>query len=82
MGKLSGKVALVTGAGRGLGRHYALHLAGLGADVVVNDIDLGCASEFDETLTAETVMAECEALGVSAIGVEADVTKRSEVDGI
>ena len=37
--KLAGKVALVTGAARGLGRAYALHLARLGADVVVNDIN-------------------------------------------
>ena len=80
MGKLSGKVAVITGAGRGLGRAYALHLASLGADIVVNDIDLACAREFEEELSAETVMGECEALGVRAIGVEADVTKRPEVD--
>ncbi len=80
MGKLTGKVAVITGAGRGLGRAYALHLAGLGADIVINDIDLRCAVEFGEDLTAETVMAECEALGVRAIGVEADVTQRAEVD--
>lgn len=80
MGKLTGKSAVITGAGRGLGRAYALHLAALGANIVVNDIDLACAREFDEKLSAETVMAECEALGVRAIGVEADVTQRSEVD--
>lgn len=80
MGKLSGKAAVITGAGRGLGRAYALHLASLGADIVVNDIDLACAREFDEELSADTVMAECEALGVQAIGVEADVTQRAEVD--
>lgn len=80
MGKLTGKVAVITGAGRGLGRAYALRLAGLGADIVVNDVDLRCAVEFDEELTAESVMAECEAKGVRAIGVQADVTQRSEVD--
>jgi NAD(P)-dependent dehydrogenase (short-subunit alcohol dehydrogenase family) len=80
MGKLTGKVALVTGAGRGLGRAYALRLAGLGANVVVNDIDLDCAAEFGEELTAGSVMAECEALGVKAIGIQADVTSRIEVD--
>jgi len=80
MGKLTGKVAVITGAGRGLGRAYALHLAGLGADIVINDIDLACSREFDELLTAETVMEECEARGVRAIGVEADVTLRPEVD--
>ena len=80
MGKLSGKVAIVTGAGRGLGRAYALRLADLGANVVVNDVDLNCSAEFEESLTAESVMAECEMRGVRAIGVEADVTVRSDVD--
>ena len=46
--KLAGKVALVTGAGRGLGRAYALHLAALGADVVINDVNLNSAQEFNE----------------------------------
>lgn len=80
MGKLTGKVALVTGAGRGLGRAYALRLAALGADIIINDIDLDSAREFDETLSAESVMAECEALGVQALGIAADVTKREEVN--
>ena len=79
-GKLTGKVALVTGAGRGLGRAYALRLAALGADIVINDIDLESAQEFDETLSAATVMAECEALGVRALGVTADITARKEVE--
>ena len=51
------------GAGRGLGRAYALRLAAPGADIVINDIDLASAQEFDETLSAVTVMEECKALG-------------------
>jgi len=80
--KLAGKTALVTGAGRGLGRAYALHLANLGANIVVNDLKLDSWREFDEALTAESVVAECEALGVRAIGIEADVTVRAEVDSM
>ena len=39
MGLLDGKTAVITGAGRGIGREHALHLASEGAAVVVNDID-------------------------------------------
>jgi NAD(P)-dependent dehydrogenase (short-subunit alcohol dehydrogenase family) len=80
--KLLGKVAVVTGAGRGLGRAYALHLASLGADVVVNDINLQSAQEFDEKLNAPTVMAEIEALGRRALGFELDVTQKDAVEGM
>ncbi len=80
MGKLTGKTAFITGAGRGLGRAYALRLASLGADIVINDIALDSAREFDEELSAATVMAECEALGVRALGVAGDVTVRAEVE--
>ncbi len=80
MSKLSGKVAVVTGGARGLGRAYALHLAGLGADVVVNDIRLDAHKEFDEEIQGDTVVDEVKALGVRALGVEADVTQREQVD--
>lgn len=78
--KLKGKVALVTGGGRGLGRAYVLHLAKLGADVVVNDINLASAETYDESLTAGTVMDEVTALGQRTMGVEADVTDKGAVD--
>lgn len=80
--KLAGKVALVTGGARGLGRAYVLRLAQLGADVVINDIDLRAAQEYDEALTAETVMAEVEAMGRRALGIEADVTDKKAVDAM
>ena len=72
-GQLSGKVAIVTGAARGIGRAYALRLAALGADVVIADLNLQGAAKVGEVLTAETVTAEIEALGRRSIGVEADL---------
>ncbi|MFF4129808.1 SDR family oxidoreductase [Microbispora rosea] len=49
---LSGKVAVVTGAGRGLGRAYAEALAAAGAAVVVNDVDVDAAAQVVEAITA------------------------------
>ncbi len=80
--KLKGKVALVTGGARGLGRAYVLHLARLGADVVINDVDLNAAAEYNETLDAATVMEEVAALGSRALGVQADVTDKDAVDAM
>ena len=80
--KLEGKVAVITGAGRGLGRAYALRLARLGADIVVNDIDLHSHRQFNEQLSADSVVGEVEALQRRAIGVECDVTSRADVDAM
>lgn len=80
--KLDGKVALVTGAGRGLGRSYALRLARLGADVVINDIDLYSYRKFNEELTADTVVDEVRNLKRRSLGIECDAANRKEVDGM
>ncbi len=79
---LAGKVALVTGAARGLGRAYALRLAALGADVAINDIDLAAAKEYPEfeRLTAPTVMDEVRALGRRSIGIESSVAEKAACD--
>ena len=77
--RLQGQVAVVTGAARGLGRAYALRLAKLGADIVVNDIKLDAAADVQEQLTADTVMDEIRQLGRRAIGIEADVASEDAV---
>lgn len=80
--KLKGKVALVTGAARAIGRSHALRLASLGADVVINDVNLESFKEFGEEITAPTVVDEVKALGVRSIGIEADVGKKDQVEAM
>ena len=77
MNKLTDKIALVTGAGRGLGRSYALRLARLGADVAVNDVNLASAQQYGEELSAATVMDEIRNLGCRSLGLEADVSQKA-----
>lgn len=67
---LSGKVAIVTGAGRGLGKAMAKALAKAGADIVVPDIDLD---------NARTTAKDIESLGQKAIALKVDVTSLESV---
>jgi NAD(P)-dependent dehydrogenase (short-subunit alcohol dehydrogenase family) len=64
---LDGKTAIVTGAGRGLGRAHALALAEAGAAVLVNDLGGGFKGEGSDPTTAEEVAAEIRARGGRAI---------------
>src|SRR5216117_1086201 len=68
--ELSGQVAIVTGAGRGIGRATALELARMGADVVVAEVD---AAGADKTA------AEVKSLGRRALALKVDVTSRSDL---
>lgn len=79
---LKGKVAIVTGAARGIGRAYALRLARLGADVAVVDIDLAGAAKFSEALSAPTVADEIKAYGCRGIGVQADLGDRASAQAM
>jgi NAD(P)-dependent dehydrogenase (short-subunit alcohol dehydrogenase family) len=65
VGALEGRVAIITGAGRGLGRAHALCFAEEGARVVVNDLGP----------EAEEVAAEIRAAGGEAVGISADITE-------
>ena len=74
MGKLDGKVALITGSGRNIGRATALKLAAEGAHIVVNA----------RTNQAEidAVAREVRDLGVKAVAILADVAKKDQVDAL
>ena len=67
MPDLSGKVAIVTGAGRGIGREHALALARAGAKIVVNDLGASLAGEGADAGPAHDVVREIEALGGEAV---------------
>ena len=70
----SGRVAIVTGAGGGLGREYALELGRRGAKVVVNDLGGARDGSGESATPAEAVVAEIEAAGGTAIANAASVT--------
>jgi len=74
MPSLSGKVAIVTGAGRGIGRAHAVALAQAGAKVVVNDLGATLAGEGADATPAQEVVAEIEGAGGSAVANGEDVS--------
>jgi NAD(P)-dependent dehydrogenase (short-subunit alcohol dehydrogenase family) len=80
--RYDGKVAIVTGAGQGLGRSHAIELAKRGAKVVINDLGGGVDGSGGSSEAAKAVVAEIEALGGEAIANGANVAKHDEVEAM
>ena len=82
MGMLDGKVALVTGAGGGLGRTHALLLAHEGASVVVNDLGGARDGTGAGTSMADRVVAEIRAGGSTAVANYGSVSNKDDAQGM
>ena len=82
MGKLDGKVAIVTGAGGGLGKEHALLLAKEGASVVVNDLGGARDGTGSGTSMADGVVEEIKAAGGSAVANYGSVTDDDAAAGM
>ena len=77
MGDLTGKVAVITGAGRGLGREEAMQLAHQGARVVINDINLPDAEE-----AAHATVEDIKSFGGEAIAVFGDCADSNDAENL
>jgi NAD(P)-dependent dehydrogenase (short-subunit alcohol dehydrogenase family) len=82
MGRLDGRVAIVTGAGRGIGRSVALLLARQGASVVVNDLGAALDGSGRDTGPAQQVVAEIAAAGGQAVANTADVSDHGAAEAL
>ena len=80
--RYDGKVAIVTGAGQGLGRSHAIELAKRGAKVVINDLGGAKDGTGGSSDAARAVVAEIEALGGEAIANGANVASYDEVEAM
>jgi NAD(P)-dependent dehydrogenase (short-subunit alcohol dehydrogenase family) len=80
--RYDGKVAIVTGAGQGLGRSHAIELARRGARVVINDLGGAKDGTGGSSEAALSVVAEIEAAGGEAIANGANVAKYDEVEAM
>jgi 2-hydroxycyclohexanecarboxyl-CoA dehydrogenase len=77
--ELSGKIAFVTGSGRGLGSFMAKRLAELGAHVAVHDLSPTETAKYGEAATLDDMVRAIEALGVKSVGVTGNIGDRDAV---
>ncbi len=82
MGRLDGRVAIVTGAGRGIGRSVATLLASEGASVVVNDLGAALDGSGSDAGPAGQVVEEIAAAGGKAVANGADVSDHAAAQGL
>ena len=82
MGRLDGRVAIVTGAGRGIGRSVATLLASEGAAVVVNDLGVALDGSGTDAGPAQQVVSEITEAGGKAVASGADVSDHQAADGL
>ena len=74
MGSLDGRVVIVTGAGRGIGRAHSMFLASEGARLVVNDVGAAVTGDGTDASLADEVVAEIREAGGTAVANHADVS--------
>ena len=77
--ELKGKVAFVTGSGRGLGNVMARRLAEMGADVALHDLSFEAPAKYGEHKNLDEVVAAFRALGVRAVGVTGNIGDQGAV---
>ena len=81
-GKLDGKTAIITGAGRGIGREVALRFASEGARVIVNDLGVSVSGETPDDTPAQQVVDEIKAMGGHALANYADVADMEQAEDL
>ena len=77
--ELKGKIAFVTGSGRGLGSFMARRLAEMGADVVVHDLSWDETAKYGEAQNLGEMVKQIEALGVRSMGVTGNIGDRAAI---